>query len=132
FECAATAIVTTGSSAAIVTVRQRPVRAYPVSAYGVRRIGTRAAGSPLRSCSMRRRQSASASSEISSRYDRREWPVVRVTCSSQRATVLNSLPLQASARHAAGREGKSLGENRDRAVLAVGAEPIVRLLRLTR
>src|SRR5690606_10000822 len=88
FECAATAIITTGSSAAIVTVRQRPVRAYPVSTYGVRRIGTRAAGSPLRRCSMRRRQSASASSEISSRYDRREWPVVSVTCSIQRATVL--------------------------------------------
>src|SRR5690606_38725811 len=90
--CAATAIVTTGSSAAIVTVRQRPVRAYPVSAYGVRRIGTRAAGSPLRSCSMRRRQSASASSETSSRYDRREWPAVRVACRSQRATVLTPLP----------------------------------------
>src|SRR5690606_11134957 len=86
--CPPTDIATTGSSAAIVTVRQRPVRAYPVSTYGVRRIGTRAAGSPLRSCSMRRRQSASASSETSSRYDRREWPVVSVTCSIQRATVL--------------------------------------------
>src|SRR5690606_37644661 len=103
--CPPTAIVTTGSSAAIVTVRQRPVRAYPVSTYGVRWSGTRAAGSPLLSCAMRRRQSASASSETSSRYDRRERPVVSVTCSSQRATVLiaRAGPVSGESRRAYGR-----------------------------
>src|SRR5690606_10697589 len=106
--CPPTAIVTTGSSAAIVTVRQRPVRAYPVSAYGVRRIGTRAAGSPLRRCSMRRRQSASASSETSSRYDRREWPVVSVTCSIQRATALMSPDTRRQSRAPRGHSGSRL------------------------
>src|SRR5690606_28076490 len=70
-------------------------------------IGTGSETSPAVNRSMRPRQCARASAGTSSRYDRREWPVVSVTCASQRATVLNSLPLQASARRAAGREGKS-------------------------
>src|SRR5690606_4202296 len=49
--------------------------------------------SPAVKRSMRPRQCARASAGTSSRYDRREWPVVSVTCSIQRATVLNSLPL---------------------------------------